>query len=290
MCLDNVCPKFFTVILNYNGEVFTDNCLAALNKINYLNHTIIVIDDCSKSNEIINVVNKYPGVLFRRNAKNLNYCKSFNRGINMALSRGAEYVFVVNNDTKGFSSNFITSVIEEFKSDSNVGIVGTECYDFDGRVLRNETGSIRFGFNMVVPTEGYVLSRKALETVGGFNEKLVIYMEDLDLLKRLEIANYKFGFAKKAKFEHYCGATTSSARFKLTFMRSRNICLFARHYLKELPKKEMLKQIIKNAGSPIKTALSEFSKGHLVSPTKRILAVVIGLMVGLIMDTKKIFK
>ena len=58
----------------------------------------------------------------------------------------------------------------------------------------------------------------------------------------------------------------------------------------ELPKKEMLKQIIKNAGSPIKTALSEFRKGHLVSPTKRILAVVIGLMVGLIMDTKKIFK
>ena len=52
----------------------------------------------------------------------------------------------------------------------------------------------------------------------------------------------------------------------------------------------MIKQIIKNAGSPIKTALSEFRKGHLVSPTKRILAVVIGLMVGLIMDTKKIFK
>ncbi|MDB9697924.1 glycosyltransferase family 2 protein [Planktomarina temperata] len=283
-------PKFITVILNYNNEEFTDICLDALRKIDYCNHEIIVIDDFSKTNKISAIVNKYPGVILRRNEKNLVYCKSFNRGIDIALSRGADYVFLVNNDTKDFTRNYFDAVLEEFNRDVGIGIVGSRCYDYSGRVLRDESGSVRFGFNMVVPSEGYVISKLALQAVHGFNEHLIIYMEDLDLLKRLSAKGFKFGFSSACSFKHYCGATSSKFKFKFVFLRTRNICLFVRHYRSKQTRDQQLLEIRSNVGSSVKMALSYLKKGNVLDAIKMLCAVSCGLVVGYLSDLNKFFE
>lgn len=283
-------PKFFTVILNYDNEAFTRECLNSLNDIEYPNHHIIVIDDFSRSNEILNIVDEHKNVIFHRNSQNLNYCKSFNIGISLALDRGADFVFLVNNDTKDFSKNYIKEVIKTFRADRHVGIVGTNCVDYNGKILRDSSGSVRFGFDMVVPSEGYVLSRDALKNVGGFNEKLTIYMEDLDLLKRLNGAGYSFGFNSNASFAHYCGATSSTFKFKFTYLRTRNICLFGRYYLKGQSRRQVFREIISNSGASVKIALLDLKRGNIFDAIKRMLAVSTGLLVGYVTDAKTFFE
>ena len=122
--LSNNDPLFYVILLNYNNYKYTKGCIESLLDLSYPNFKILVIDDCSSEREIDNLSKDFPTVLFHQNNENKHYCKSFNVGIRIAIRNRADYIFLVNNDTKDFSQNYFEVILNRFKSNKNIGMVG----------------------------------------------------------------------------------------------------------------------------------------------------------------------
>jgi len=165
-----------------------------------------------------------------RTGKYLEYCKSLNLGIRHALRDGAQYVFLVNNDTKDFSPNYLEEIVGAFEQSDRVGLVGSWCYDYDGKLRWQGVAKEKLGVPMETPTEGFVVKREVFETIGLLSERLVRYFEDLDFIIRLRQAGYETRAVSSASFAHLGGGTSSKQAFIPNYYRVRNLILFMRKY------------------------------------------------------------
>lgn len=275
-------PLIYIVTLNYNNTQLTIDCLNSFNELSYKNVKILVVDDCSTDRSINNITTLFPKVELIINERNINYCKSFNVGIRHALDNGAEYIFLINNDTKEFSKNYLEEIMKTFRGDSSLGMVGSRCLDYDGKERRGEKASMRFGLEMAVPTEGYVIKREVFETVGLFNEWLVIYFEDLDYIARLSKSGFKTAINTSVSFAHLGGGTTSKVVFKANYYRVRNMILFTKRYCKNRPAVVNLNEIKGNLGVHYRRMVAFIRRKDLINTIKVFSAVVLGVIVALL--------
>lgn len=228
-------PLVYIVILNYNAFGLTTECLRSLGQLTYSNYHMLVVDDGSLDDSADKIVESFPEITLIRNRKNLNYCKSFNVGIREALRNGARYIFLVNNDTKDFSPNYLEEIVQAFEENSKVGLVGSRCYDYGRGVRWKGVAKDKFGIPMETPTEGYVIKREVFEKIGLLDEKLVIYFEDLDFIVRLRKAGYVTKAVFSVSFAHLGGGTTSRQLFVPNYYRVRNLIWFMKRYCADKP-------------------------------------------------------
>lgn len=92
-------PKVYVIILNWNGLEDTLECLGSVFQMDYQNFEVLVVDNGSKDNSINFIKTKYPQVVLIENKENLGYTGGNNIGMRYALNNGADYVWLVNNDT-----------------------------------------------------------------------------------------------------------------------------------------------------------------------------------------------
>ena len=282
-------PLFIIIILNYNGYKYTKACLDSLYSFSYSNYKIIVVDDYSEDDSVLRIKKNYPNTTLIQNSKNLNYCKSFNIGIKEAIRNNADYIFLINNDTKDFSRNYLEAILETFQSNKKLGMVGSKCFDYNGGVRRNEVASIRFGIKMDTPTEGYVIKKEVFDKIGLFNENLIIYFEDLDFIVRMRNAGYETSINSKISFLHYGGGTTSKVMFKSNYMRIRNLILFTRKYCSNRSFLWKFKEIKGNLGIHFFRLRDSLLNFEFKKSFKLSLAIFLGILKGLLTPLKKIW-
>ena len=92
-------PKIHIVILNWNGKEDTCECIESVQKIKYLNHEIVVVDNGSSDNSVETFKQRYPQVKVLETGENLGYSGGNNIGIEYALDQDADFIFILNNDT-----------------------------------------------------------------------------------------------------------------------------------------------------------------------------------------------
>jgi len=224
-------PLVYIIMRNHNSCKFTKESIESLQKMQYPNFKILVVDDGSTDDSYLKLHYTFPNVEFILTHKYLEYCKSLNQGIRYALNYNASFVFLVNNDTKDFSKDYLDKVLQAFNKDKNIGMVGTVCHDYDGKVRHDcKRVKIRFGHHMPVPTEGYVISRETIETVGYLDEQLVRYFEDVDYIIRMKEKGFKIVCLPDVSFKHYGGGTSSSQHYIRNFYRVRNMVWFIKRY------------------------------------------------------------
>ena len=228
-------PLVYIVTANYNNFNATSEFINSVKKLTYPNYHILIVDDCSTDGSTNKIANASPEVILIRNEENLQLCKSFNNGIRKALKNDAEYIFIVANDTSYFSSDYLEQIIKTFENNTDLGMIGSLCYDYEGGVRSEGIAKDRFGVAMDVPTEGYVIKREVFEKIGLLDEKLMIYFEDLDFIVRLREAGYKTKSVSSVSFAHLGGGTTSKMPFKRNYYRVRNGIWFMRRYCKGKP-------------------------------------------------------
>src|SRR5215470_14085112 len=93
-------PLVAVVVLNWNGCNETLACLESLIKLSYPPCDLIVVDNGSTDNSVAAVRSKYPNVEVIQTGKNLGYAGGNNVGIRRALEKGAQYILILNNDTR----------------------------------------------------------------------------------------------------------------------------------------------------------------------------------------------
>jgi GT2 family glycosyltransferase len=220
-------PSVACILLNWNGWQDTVACLAALAKVTYGNFSTVVVDNGSRNDSVIRIREACPGIALLETGKNLGFAGGNNVGIRHALDQGAEYIWLLNNDTEPYPSA-LTELVDKALSNPRLGAIGsTLMYAHDPRSVQAWGGGrinvwIGRSFHTLVPQDddwfdyitaaSLLMPRQALEDVGLLDEEFFLYWEDGDLGFRLRKGGWKLGVAAGSIVLHREHASTGRNR------------------------------------------------------------------------------
>lgn len=123
----------YIIILNYKNYDDTIHCVRSVENIEYSNYRIVIVDNNSGNGSEEILKKEFPRHLFIQTGSNRGYAAGNNAGIRTALSAGAEYILILNNDTR-VSANFLDILVTAAEQDRNAGILGPKVIDETGAV------------------------------------------------------------------------------------------------------------------------------------------------------------
>ncbi|VYT78770.1 glycosyltransferase [Clostridium tertium] len=203
--------KISIILLNYNNEEDTLECVNSIKKNSKLINEIIVVDNNS-SEESKKVLkenkNNYKLIL---NKENNGFAAGNNIGIKYAIDRLDEYILLLNNDTI-IEDDCIEKLVDCMESDSSIGIVSSRIMYYDnpdkiwycgGTIDWKKYIAIHSNMGKKYKQEGSIIDtefisgccmlvrREVFEKVGLLPEEYFMYYEDVDFCKMVLDANYK---------------------------------------------------------------------------------------------------
>ena len=217
------------IIVNYNSNTYTIECLNSLKNQTYKNFEILLVDNGSKygnfmdlKNELKNFENNLKIVLIRSEI-NLYFGAGNNKAIRLA--RG-EYICLLNNDTEVLS-NFIEEMVGFLEENPNVGLISPKIKLFhDKEYLWTTGGQVNFRTSGVVVNRGYLeydpddnnynkiepidfapgtavfVKHKYLEKFGLMDEIYFMYWEDPDWNFRAKRLGYESYYVPRTIVYH----------------------------------------------------------------------------------------
>ncbi len=254
----------FVSIINFNGKDNTLSCLSELDKIiaKDIKVTAVVIDNASEEKfEVDQSFLKNIPLVFIRNDENLGFAEGHNVGIRYALSRGADYIIILNNDTL-LDKNFVQELVSVAEENSKAGIIAPKIYFAKGfeyhkdkysdkelgkvfwyaggemdwkNVIGHHRGVDEVDMGQYDETceTGYasgccmLITKKVLEKVGGFDKKYFLYYEDNDLCQKALRKGFKIIYTPKAVIWHKnAGSAGGSGSLLQDYYITRNRMLF----------------------------------------------------------------
>ena len=241
-------PKVFIIILNWNGKEVLRECLESIEKIDYPNYEVIVVDNGSTDGSQKMIKEKFPYVHLIENDKNEGVAEGQNIGIRYALEKKTDYVFITNNDTT-LDKNILKELLKVIEGDDKIGIAGPIVYwandperiQFSGGMINwkkgqghlLEAGKIDKGQHSVknVDYVGLVfISSDMLKEVGFYNSNYFAYWEDAELCTRVKKAGYKVVCVSNAKVWHKGSYTTKKISGFFEYYNTRNSFLFMKKH------------------------------------------------------------
>lgn len=226
--------KILIIIPVYNGVAdFLGDCFSSLRNINYpkADLEILAIDDVSRDGSAEFIKTNYPEIKIIVNPKNFGFAKSNNVGLQYALDRGFDYVYLLNQDTVA-EPDFLAQAVEVMAGDNQIGAVQSKLLLHQNQKkinsLGNEIHYLGFAFagghmsldremnirEIAYPSGAAVLLRcQALREVGLFNPDFFMYHEDADLGWRLWLGGWKVMLAPKSVVYHKYEFSRSISKF-----------------------------------------------------------------------------
>jgi GT2 family glycosyltransferase len=215
-------PYVYIVILNWNGCQRTAACLRSIQKLRYAHYRILVVDNQSTDDSICRLAQLFPQQDVITNRENFGYAGGNNPGIREALDAGADYVWLLNNDTL-VEPDSLAAMVDIAEARPDVGAVGSVLYRMD-RPDEVETwggGRINLWLGLVnSPTRAIderkldylsgaslLLRRETLDDVGLLDDRFFLYWEDADLGFRIRSAGWKLAVAPKSCLCHQGSAS-----------------------------------------------------------------------------------
>ncbi len=222
-------PKISVIVLNWKGYKDSRECLNSLMKQKYQNLEIILVDNESDKNELEKIKKEFPKIITKANNENFGYAKGNNIGIKCAINNGADYVFILNNDTI-INEQIFDKLLKEF--DKNTAIVSPVIYYFKnnrkiwsaGGSFNKTTGLTTLNHSIpnknkvsFIPGTAMLIDLNKLKKIGYFNERYFLYYEDTDLCQRFIKKGYSLKIAKNSKILHSI-SNASGGEYSSTFL------------------------------------------------------------------------
>jgi GT2 family glycosyltransferase len=190
---------------------------------------VLVLDMASEP-----AVRMEDGITWLRSESNLGPAAGRNRLADAATSD----ILVFLDDDAILLTPTMSGVVDLFERDQQLGLVAFQIHREDGRITSAEypfRGPVR-GPDRSRPcayfvAAGYACRRDAIRGVGGYDELLVIYGEELELSFNLARAGWELKYFPEVSVEHKPspkGRTSARAYWPNTM---RNRCIVARKYL-----------------------------------------------------------
>ena len=246
-------PRVAVVILTWNGLEDLATCLDSFACVEYQNYEVLVVDNGSEDDTVAVVRERWPWVTLIETGTNLGYVGGNNVGMRHALQRGADYVFILNNDTK-MTPTVLTDLIAVMQTDPRIAIVGAKnLLMADPTYTWGKYGVLTWGPMLAavvgrdqpdrpeaspkdvdwVIGNGCMMSREALERVGLFDEEFFQVHEDIDWSTRARALGYRVVYVDTAAIHHKGASSadpTKPVSFSYGYFLGRNPILFARKH------------------------------------------------------------
>jgi len=237
-------PLVAVVILNWNGLQDTCECLVSLQKIDYADYKVVVVDNGSHNNEAKTLQTMFVGYAdVIANGQNLGYAGGVNIGIKYAMDKySPDYYLLLNNDTT-VDPRFLSMLVAELEKDATAGVAGPKVYYYDRRDVIQSIGAYvnmysgeasypglnekdRGQYDMVRKVDWVgpcVLIKSAvIGTTGYFDEDYFAYWEDVDFCARAGRDGFKTIYVPASLIWHKLGGAVGGASPRMYYFMARN--------------------------------------------------------------------
>ncbi len=286
----SVPPLVAVVVLNFNGWQDTLACVKSLfDEGSAWRRLIVVCDNASADGSFEHLHDGFLGLTERlrcidqqarpgqedaatqspvgddivliQNGANLGFAAGCNVGVRWALGAGAQFIWLLNNDTE-VAPNALGAMVERMRGDAALALCGSLLIYHDDRTMIQARGGAVYdpatavgrhlGVHEPAHQAGerrediearmdYVVgasmmaSRRFIEQVGLMTEDYFLYFEELDWAMRAKAAGFKLAYAPDSVVFHKEGATIGSSHRQRGSMLSlrflnRNRLLFTRRF------------------------------------------------------------
>lgn len=211
------------VVLNWNGRADTLDCLDSLVRLCTPGCRVIAADNGSGDSSVAAIRRAHPGIDVLENGANLGFAAGNNTAIRRALDAGAEFVFLLNNDTV-VDPSIVDAFIEAAARMPQAGVFGAKIYYhadpqrlwyaggyWDEKTLSfNEhgAGEIDEGqYDELTETDWVIgcamfVRAEVFRKVGLLEPKFFLNNEEVDFCSRVRRAGYTCAYVPQAKLWH----------------------------------------------------------------------------------------
>lgn len=214
--------KVFVIIVTFNCSKWIDKCFESLASCT-VPVEIIAVDNGSTDNSLQMIRTDYPFVEVVEVGQNIGFGKANNIGIKKAYDAGADYIFLLNQDA-WVERDTIEKLIDVAERNPQYGIISPVHLNGEGNALdygflnclcrrpnraffsdlylkSNDDLAEIYPLDFV-NAAFWLLPRKTIELVGGFNPFFFQYGEDRDYVNRCRYFNLAVGFVPTTRAYH----------------------------------------------------------------------------------------
>lgn len=253
--------KLSILTVSFNTQhALAENLRALAPLVELMPHEVWVVDNGSSDDSVAMVRSEFPRVRLIVNESNLGFGAANNQAL---LRAEGELILFLNSDASMQPAQ-IKALVARLESDARTGAIGPQLRDADGSIELSwgyDAGLVRaigeksmhFLRRTEMPgVEAYIrwryrrarkvgwvsgaclLTRRDLmERLGGFDPRFFLYMEDVDLCRRIHDAGYHVRFDPAFVARHHRGLSSTATsdardRVRLEAYRSR-LAFFRKH-------------------------------------------------------------
>ena len=254
------------VIVNWNAGEQLRRCLDSLAKTErggFDLKRVVVVDNASSDGSAGGLDCRMFPLTIVGNSRNEGFAAACNRG---ASGSEADYLLFLNPDTELFAGSISKPVaFMESPENQRIGIAGIQLVDERGAVSRSCAAfpslarciSRALGLYQLWPrafpsyimqewdhgasrevdhvSGAFYLARRAVfETLGGFDERFFVYLEDLDFSYRTRLAGWKSYYLAEARAFHRGGGVSEQVKAERLFYSTSSRILYAFKHFKRI--------------------------------------------------------
>ncbi len=249
--MDQTRALVYAITLNWNRPLDTLACLEALTRLTYPRLRLLVVDNGSTDESLTIIRGAFPDLEMACNARNLGFGAGMNAGIQHALSHGADYVFLVNNDAIVApdaldelvqaailtGAGMVAPKIFYHAEHERIWSVGARRHAWTLEMIDDAIGEKDTPHWQHIVERDYLvgcallISRQAIQDVGLFDERFFMYYEDLDLSLRMQRSGYRLFLAPRAHVWHKVSLSSGGRESPMErYWMGRSSSLFFRKY------------------------------------------------------------
>lgn len=244
-------PQVAIIILNWNNPSDTIACLDSVQRLEYANYRVLVVDNGSIDDSVIRIRTAHPDIEIIETGENLGYAGGNNVGVRNALEHQADYICILNNDTI-IARDSLMLMVNEAESAASIGVVGPRIHFCEpsnmifsegswidwrrGTIHHHAFGQLK-DETQPQPAKKpkdvdfiigccVLFKRSVLETIGLLNTRYYLNYEDVDWCVRAMRAGYRVRYVPQAVLWHHVSATLGQASPQNTYYMTRNSLLF----------------------------------------------------------------
>ena len=218
----SVTPTVACVVVNWNGWQDTVACLASLAQQDYPALRVLLVDNGSTNDSVVRIREAFPDLAILETRQNLGFSCGSNAGMRQAFAEGADYIWLLNNDTVA-PPDTCSKLVAKALQEPRAGLIGSVLYYMHnpsqiqawggGNIIvwmgrtTHFHGPSRIGPNSYLTFASVLIPREVLVKVGVLFEGSFMYWDDSDLALRVTKAGYTLTVAEDTAILHKEGGS-----------------------------------------------------------------------------------
>lgn len=224
------------IIVNFNTKDLLSRCIKTITTdggLSGYHWEIIVVDNGSKDGSVSYIKNQKlnsKNIQIIQNTENAGFGRANNQGVKVAKGK---YVLFLNTDIEVLDGA-IGTLMKFISSSEHIGIAGGKLYNKDGTAqascgpfyslavtfvmlfLRGD----KWGITRYSPSHKqrvdwvsgacFIMKKDDFSSLGGFDEKIFMYMEEVEFMYRARMMGLHIWFDPMARFIHLGAATSNT--------------------------------------------------------------------------------